>query len=81
MQVRVLFFATLRERTGVRETELDLPNGIKVQEFKSYLAEQYPGLATGISSMLVAVNREFALNDQIIPDNAEVAIFPPVSGG
>jgi molybdopterin synthase catalytic subunit len=30
---------------------------------------------------LVAVNREYAFDDDIIPEGAEVGIFPPVSGG
>ncbi len=30
---------------------------------------------------IVAVNQEFAFDTDLIPDNAEVAIFPPVSGG
>jgi molybdopterin synthase catalytic subunit len=32
-------------------------------------------------STLIAINREFAFDEQTIPENAEIAIFPPVSGG
>jgi molybdopterin converting factor small subunit len=38
-------------------------------------------LSPARNSMLVAVNREYAGDDQIIPAGAEVALFPPVSGG
>jgi molybdopterin synthase catalytic subunit len=31
--------------------------------------------------MLVSVNREFAFDQDVLPPNAEVAVFPPVSGG
>jgi len=30
---------------------------------------------------LVAVNKEYAPDEAAIPRNAEVALFPPVSGG
>ncbi len=30
---------------------------------------------------LISVNQEFAFDDDIIPENAEIALFPPVSGG
>jgi molybdopterin converting factor small subunit len=31
--------------------------------------------------MMAAINREFAADEQIIPLDAEIAMFPPVSGG
>jgi MoaE-MoaD fusion protein len=81
MTVKVLFFATMRERTGVKDVHLDLPVGIQVADFKILLVEYFPALASAISSAIIAVNREFAFEDQTIPDGAELAVFPPVSGG
>jgi len=81
MVVKVLFFATIRERTGVKEIQIELPENSQVVDFKEKLIQQFPGLAEGMSSTLVAVNREFAFDDQIIPEDAELAVFPPVSGG
>lgn len=31
--------------------------------------------------MLISVNQEYAFDDVVIPDGAEIALFPPVSGG
>ena len=81
MVVNILFFATIRERTGVKEAQIELPENSRVVDFKEKLVQQFPGLAEGMSSTLVAVNREFAFDDQVIPEDAEVAVFPPVSGG
>ncbi len=81
MQVKVLFFATIRERTGVRETNLELPAGLTVRDFKWLIVKQFPALDRHLSSALIAINREFAFDEQIIPDSAEIALFPPVSGG
>jgi molybdopterin converting factor small subunit len=31
--------------------------------------------------MMAAINREYAADEQVIPEGAEIAFFPPVSGG
>lgn len=80
-QVTVLFFATLKERAGARQAKLELPAGARVGDLKAQLIRLYPGLAEMSGSMLVSVNKEFAFDDEIIPTGAEVAVFPPVSGG
>jgi len=81
MNVKVLFFATMRERTGIRDIILDIPEGTAVADIKKHLVQRYPGLAAAMSSVLVAVNKEFAFDEQIILDKSEIAVFPPVSGG
>jgi len=46
------------------------------------VADRFPQVVPALGgSVLVSVNREFAFDDQIIPEGAEVALFPPVSGG
>ena len=40
-----------------------------------------PGTEAILDAALVSINREYAYKDEIIPDGAEVAFFPHVSGG
>ncbi len=80
-KVKVLFFATLRERAGVRSLELELPPGTTAKALKEKLAAEYPNLSPSMSSVLFSINREYAFDDAVIPENAEIALFPPVSGG
>ena len=79
--VRVLFFATMREATGQRNVMLEIPDDARVLELKRLLSTQYPSLVKGMASALVSINREFAFDNDVIPIGAEIAIFPPVSGG
>jgi molybdopterin synthase catalytic subunit len=79
--VTVLFFATLKERAGVKQAVMALPEGACVRDLKARLAADFPGLKDSLASMLVAVNREFAFDDDPLPMGAEIAVFPPVSGG
>lgn len=80
-QIRVLFFATLKDLTGTNEVDIQVGNGIRVEELKAILVDLFPSLNDAIKSVLVAVNREFAFDEDIIPEGAEVGFFPPVSGG
>lgn len=79
--VKALFFATLRDRVGVRSVELQIPAQTNVASFKSLLTKEFPALMGLMGHMLISVNQEYAFDDAIIPDNAEIALFPPVSGG
>ena len=83
MMLRVLYFARLRERFGLAEENVELA-GTTVADLVAQLqarggvwAEE---LAAG-RAFRVAVNQEIVALDAVLPDNAEVAIFPPVTGG
>jgi molybdopterin synthase catalytic subunit len=78
---RVLFFATTREKTGVRETSIEFLSGAHISDIKNLLVELYPNLKLSMETIIVAMNHEFAFDETIVPDGAEIAIFPPVSGG
>ena len=80
-RVKLLFFATLRDRAGARSMELDIPVDLTVQGLKEKISTEYPNLKDSMSSVLITINREYAFDDAVIPQNAELAMFPPVSGG
>lgn len=80
-QVKTLFFATLRDRAGVKSIELEIPLQICVAEFKILLIEKFPVLTDVLNHTLISINHEYVFDDTMIPPNAEIAIFPPVSGG
>jgi len=61
--------------------ELDVPLDLTIQGLKEKISMEYPNLKESMKSVLIAINREYAFDEAIIPQNAEVAMFPPVSGG
>ena len=79
--IKLLFFATIRDKAGVKSVEIDLPENITVKGLKDKLSTDYPSLKDSMKSVLVAVNHEYAFDDALVPQNAEIALFPPVSGG
>jgi molybdopterin converting factor subunit 1 len=80
-KIKLLFFATIRDRAGVKSLELDIPAEMTVKDLKEKLSTDYPSLKDSMKSVLVAVNREYAFDEAIVPQNAEIGMFPPVSGG
>ena len=80
-RVKLLFFATLRDRAGPRSMELEIPPDLTIQGLKDKISEDYPNLKESMSSVLITINREYAFDEAVIPQNAELAMFPPVSGG
>jgi molybdopterin converting factor subunit 1 len=80
-RVKLLFFATLRDRAGTRSMELDVSFDLTIQGLKDKIAQEYPNLKDSMSSVLITINREYAFDEAVIPPNAELAMFPPVSGG
>ncbi|MEJ2598183.1 MAG: molybdenum cofactor biosynthesis protein MoaE [Anaerolineales bacterium] len=80
-EIKILFFATLRERAGQRQMNLKLAEDANVRDLKNALIDMRADLAPALKSVLVSIDREYAFDEQVIPDGAEVALFPPVSGG
>ena len=81
MEVKVLFFAALAERLGVRELALELPDGATVDAAIKALGERFPTLHHERENLALAVNLEYVPADQQLADGDELALIPPVSGG
>ncbi len=79
--IKLLFFATIRERAGTKVLELDIPDAMTIQELKNKLASDIPSLHESMKSVLITINREYAFDEAVVPLNAEIGMFPPVSGG
>ena len=83
MKLRVLYFARLRERFGVGEETLDF-SGATAADLVAALQARGGAWAEELGAgraFRVAVNQDLVGLDAALPDGAEVAIFPPVTGG
>ena len=85
MSVKLLYFASLRERLGSSGETLDLPPGIStVAGLREYLMTRggvwQAALEAG-KALRVAVNQELAHSATAVKSGDEIAFFPPVTGG
>lgn len=78
---QVHLFSTLRDKVGDKTITIELAPEARVSDFKAAFINQYPSIADSLETMLVAINKDYAFDDEIIPEGAELAVFPPVSGG
>jgi molybdopterin synthase catalytic subunit len=81
MRVRLLAFASAADALGAGETELELPEGANVGRLRSELERRHPEIGPLWSRLAVAVDGEIVGPETPLPDGAEVALLPPVSGG
>jgi molybdopterin converting factor subunit 1 len=82
MEVEVRLFAMLRERAGRESVTIEVPDGATVRDAIAAVGSER-GLGDLIAEMpvVLAVNREYAAEDDALAPGDEVALIPPVSGG
>lgn len=79
--MKILLFGITREITGQSRIEVPAGAGITtVKTLKNWLGKQYPAME-GLSSLAVAVDSEYAEDGDLLRDDQEIALIPPVSGG
>ena len=76
MKVRVIAFGPLTDIMGRKELHVEASD---LDQLKLTLEQQFPGLSE--RKFAVAVNREFVTGNTTLPEDAEVALLPPSSGG
>jgi MoaE-MoaD fusion protein len=76
MDVTVKLFAGLRERAGTAEIRLALPEEARVADALTRLAHLTAG-----TTVVMAVNQEYADESMRLHAGDELALIPPVSGG
>lgn len=77
MSIKVRYFASLGERVGRTESDLEFTQSMTVREVWQLDTSGKPIP----ENLLVAVNMEYADLDVQVRDGDEVAFFPPVTGG
>jgi molybdopterin synthase sulfur carrier subunit len=83
--VNVLYFAWVRQKIGMSDEQVELPQGIAtVRALAEHLARRGGGYADAfadLTRLCAAVNREHVSFDTPVADGDEIAFFPPVTGG
>ena len=81
MKVRVHFYAQLGDLLGIREQDLDLPEGATVRDLLDEIYARQPSLRAHDKSTLIGVGVEFVDRNYSLKPGEEVSIMPPVQGG
>lgn len=80
MQIDILLFGIVREKFGESRIKRNFDQNPTVENIVTMMKSEQPSLK-GLNSLLVAINDEYAENQQLVKQGDIVAIIPPVSGG
>ena len=78
--MKVLAFGIAKDICNNSMIDINVEDGVTIDELKKLLKEKYPRL-NELGSYMIAVNNEYASVNDVIYIADEVAIIPPVSGG
>jgi molybdopterin synthase sulfur carrier subunit len=85
LKVKVLYFASVREKVGKDAEELELPSGVAtVAALRSHLRGRggvYEKAFSEKALLRAAVNLDMVQPSAAVKAGDEVAFFPPVTGG
>ncbi len=83
MKIQVRYFASLREALGAQQS-IDMPVGSTVGALREALAASSPRHAEVLArdrAVRCALGQQLCDESTPLVDEAEVAFFPPVTGG
>jgi sulfur-carrier protein len=83
MNIKVRYFASIRESLGSSES-IELQAGATVGQLRALLIERSPKHASALArgkALRCALNQALCDESAVVGEGAEVAFFPPVTGG
>jgi molybdopterin synthase sulfur carrier subunit len=85
LKIKILYFASIREKLGRDVEELDLPAGVAtIAALRAHLRTRGGAWADALAEdklLRAALNQDMAQPAAAIKAGDEVAFFPPVTGG
>jgi molybdopterin synthase sulfur carrier subunit len=85
MRVTLLYFASLREAVGVSRETCELPSGVETTSgLRAWLRDRGGPWAIVLAegrNVRAAIDQVMVGGDARFGDGAEIAFFPPVTGG
>ena len=81
MNVRVQFYAQLRDLVGAPELNVDLPDKATAGDLLAKIYEHTPTLRSLDKSILIGAGVEFVDRNYQLKPGEEISIMPPVQGG
>ena len=78
--MKILAFGIVKDIFNNSMIDVTLENESTIDILKKELEAKYPRLGQ-LGSYMVAINNEYASDDDVVNAVDEIAIIPPVSGG
>jgi molybdopterin converting factor subunit 1 len=80
MKLHILAFGITKEIAGGSSFDIEVGDASTVESVRRMLEEKFP-LLKQLACLRIALNNEFADENQTVRAEDELALLPPVSGG
>lgn len=80
MKLNILAFGISKDILGASSCTIDIDDQATVAQLKKKLLNEYKDFHK-LTSLMIAVNSEYATTETLLKENDEIALIPPVSGG
>ncbi len=85
MKLHLRFFASIREGLGVAQEDILIPDSVKtIADLRAFLVARGAPWSDVLSTdriLRCALNQQMVSADTALLEGAEIAFFPPVTGG
>jgi sulfur-carrier protein len=81
MEIRIRYFASIREIVGQTEELLTVPATARVTDVRRLLLARTPQLQPILERSVCAVNRHYVPAETALHDGDELVFIPPTGGG
>jgi molybdopterin synthase sulfur carrier subunit len=85
MKIELRFFASLREALGASHEGILIPESVNtISDLRMHLIGRggaWAEVLAGSKTIRCALNQEMVSESTVLQEGAEVAFFPPVTGG
>ena len=81
MKIRIRYFASFREITGLNEEILVVQEGTTIAKVREMLLDRYPRLQLIMERSVCAVNRGYVAAETRLHEDDELVFIPPMGGG
>ena len=81
VRISILYFATVKDATGIRMESINLSNDTSIREMLSKISIIYPKLKHILNNIQISVNYRVVDLNTVLKEGDEVALLPPISGG
>ena len=80
MTVKIVAFGIARDIMGGFESLIEINPGSRISDVKEIIVQTHPEFAK-LASLRVAMNESYVKDEEIVHENDEIILIPPVSGG
>lgn len=80
-EITIKLLYHLKEKTGTGNIALSINDDLTIRQLKQILIDKFPVLQSHLDNILILVNNKVAVDEDQIPQGAQVSFLTPIGGG